>query len=267
MSWQWFSDKVAPGIVGAAILAFGSYIGNTITDGQLVRWAGGMSEEQIRAEIQATLRDNTETFKNSVASLEQEVASLRESELPKVEQGPPGETGPQGEPGPRGLRGEKGDKGSIGPKGDKGDPGPIGRQGPKGDPGNDIDVSVLNQVLQGAVIAFDTPNGCPRGWSSFKDAEDSFVLGAGRKNAYRETGGEPEHTLTRNELPRQSSVKIQLWSAPMVRGDSAGGMASVMWSVPPGQGSQQSLEIQQGGLGLPHNNMPPFIALHFCRKD
>ena len=36
----------------------------------------------------------------------------------------------------------------------------------------------LNGVPTGAVAAFDLPNGCPEGWSAFKDAQSRAIIGA-----------------------------------------------------------------------------------------
>lgn len=172
-------------------------------------------------------------------------------------------------------------EGKPGPKGDQG---PIGPRGPEGSSnGGQI-------VPDGAVVAFDgggyetksqsqaEQNGCPDGWIRYLQAEGRFVLGArppfdGGSGGYalRDTGGAATHKLLINEMPAHAHGfegerhdfrgngpgDSNVWpDAPLALGDMN---ADDRDYVPRGR-------VLSSGGGQPHNNMPPYIALYFCKK-
>lgn len=152
-------------------------------------------------------------------------------------------------------------------------------------------------VPAGAVMAFDLATGCPDGWGDFKDAGGRSVIGAGagmnpgtderdesiQTKKYRQHGGEEKVTLTDSEIPSHShgvgslsvsSARDFLQAYPdKVPTSSAGdpGIAKVtLRSDDPNYGKHSHKLTGETGLfgsGGPHNNMPPFIALYFCKKD
>ena len=129
--------------------------------------------------------------------------------------------------------------------------------------------SVGNRVLfpPGAVIAFASE--CPNGWSLFGPGRDRFLLGAGEEYTLLSRGGTSTHALTANEIPPhphphthqvlrssdESGVNTDPLGWPSVHGDLHGTETGVaLGAVPPGS-------------ALPHNNMPPYIAVNFCKKE
>lgn len=131
-------------------------------------------------------------------------------------------------------------------------------------------------VPAGAVMAFDLPNGCPRGWDEFTPAAGRFVIAVdGKKyrlpyeagNPRYQKEGEESVELTLQQMPTHSH-SFDIFAAPQF--DNTGG------ATPQG-GDYDSAFIQvdkgstkpAGGLNnkaVPHNNMPPYIALYMCKK-
>ena len=120
-----------------------------------------------------------------------------------------------------------------------------------------------------AVVAFDLPNGCPDGWTEFADAAGRTIIGqgsgmddgngkplTGRK--YRGHGGEEKVKLTVAEMPTHGHSGVTAVgsynAAHLATQDSQ--------NLPQARGS-----IGASGSSKPHNNMPPYIALYFCKKD
>ncbi|WP_172330323.1 hypothetical protein [Mangrovicoccus sp. HB161399] len=92
------------------------------------------------------------------------------------------------------------------------------------------------------------------------------VLAAGGPEGryeYRKRGGEETHKLTPDEMPRhdhEPDGRLEGYWAN-VRGDSAtngfqGGSYRVTSRKPVAAGGSEA-----------HNNMPPYIALYFCKKS
>lgn len=140
--------------------------------------------------------------------------------------------------------------------------------------------------MKGVVIAFDRSEdrgggvaggACPVGWSLFRDAGGRVIIGAGahenndrngrRLNAYRAfsddpddaTGGAETHTLTVEEMPKHSHEMKGLYTRE-AQGKSTN---RVNYSNSQSAGWRTSEE----GSGRAHNNMPPYIALYFCKKE
>ncbi|MBG6148687.1 hypothetical protein IWQ51_006861 [Labrenzia sp. EL_142] len=146
--------------------------------------------------------------------------------------------------------------------------------------------------MKGAVIAFDRSEdrgggiaggACPIGWTLFRPAGGRFILGAGSHTNSDEngarlsdygafsddpddaTGGIERYALTREEMPwHQHSMGVDL------RGEGGGSGYSYVRPVGPNDGSGAPT-VGMGGLQdqstKAHQNMPPYIALYFCRKE
>ncbi|MEM6933266.1 MAG: hypothetical protein AAF526_06705 [Pseudomonadota bacterium] len=134
----------------------------------------------------------------------------------------------------------------------------------------------------GAVVAYDADR-CPKGWVSFKPAAARFIIGAGGPlefgydtgengqqltlRGHRVIGGSETHTLTLPEMPRHAHHV-------MVGQSGGNGPVVVSWELGEiGKGKHAGLTEYVGGpvgaqpgAASPHNNMPPYMALRFCRK-
>jgi len=136
-------------------------------------------------------------------------------------------------------------------------------------------------VPKGAVVAFASEQGCPAGWTDYKEAWGRFIIGAvtqdkigqipgdfaedarGEKllaKDFGRPGGEEKHLLTVPEMPAHSHniVLDRKWGDKSNQGV---GWGSDDGTHPP---AQQSTSIE--GENKPHNILPPYVALYFCKK-
>jgi hypothetical protein len=136
----------------------------------------------------------------------------------------------------------------------------------------------------GAVLAFDRKDGCPTGWQSYPQAWGRFIIGAVEAGDIRkipggfirdargvdltpkpfgEPNGEEMHVLTEPEMP----VHIHSLKLDSRWGDKTD-MKSFGWGGDNGLGAPQleASTLPAGGSAA-HNNMPPYVALYFCRKN
>jgi len=118
----------------------------------------------------------------------------------------------------------------------------------------------------GAVVAFDLSNGCPTGWDTFSDSAGRFLLGVGDGRRFNETGGEKQVTLTRDELPNERLDVVYLNGPPTLSLNTSSAPGHQLLNKGDNRTAAAVNEIvtEPLGKGQPHNNMPPFIALHFC---
>jgi microcystin-dependent protein len=80
-----------------------------------------------------------------------------------------------------------------------------------------------------------------------------------------ESGGAVAVTLTSNELPSHTHAVNAGASAPVQQANgSLPGASAARAYAPPPANATSFLAVQPAGSGLPHNNMPPFLALNFC---
>lgn len=131
--------------------------------------------------------------------------------------------------------------------------------------------------VRGAVIAFDRDRTvdqvCPPGWTYFNPTGGRFIVGAGEHTntglreypSYVEDntqaiGGEQEHVLKIDELPPNELEIAALAAKSSVDRYNAGGKD--YWVI-----AQTAGKFQIGGKGTPVPNMPPYVALYFCKKD
>jgi hypothetical protein len=181
-----------------------------------------------------------------------------------------------------------------GPPGPEGPTGPQGEAGPRGKNGDPSQFH-LEDLLHGAVVAFDrsedrsaqadtvNAGACPPGWQLFKPASGRFVIGAGnhsnadmngkpldsyptfQDDKTKAVGGEETHKLTLDEMPKHTHP------APSnIFGTDILGKEGTF--IPKKRVANDNLAVRMGkntetaGSGEPHNNMPPYIALYFCKK-
>jgi len=137
---------------------------------------------------------------------------------------------------------------------------------------------------EGSVVAFDSEAGCPEGWSPYQEAAGKFLLGAG-EGTLRWTGPHPRpdgvppvvpltpvelgdqgggetHRLAIEELPNHSHNASFALSGYKLDWYGARRSHPVPTSAPSG-GSEFDWSV---GGNQPHNNMPPYIALYYCKR-
>lgn len=149
-------------------------------------------------------------------------------------------------------------------------------------------------IPPGAVVAFTIPCPTELGWSTHTDSYARMIVGAipnggkpsemlhsveNHQNYYAgERHGDERVTLTKGEMPNHTH---QLSTA---QGDNwHDGLAGIVAGEPPNQAAGIHYKFdptpRDGGHGpvpealeyvggnQPHNNMPPYIALYYCKKD
>ena len=125
-----------------------------------------------------------------------------------------------------------------------------------------------------AVVAFDEPNKCPKGWSAFEQVVGRSVIGVATAqqasangvvaHPYRDSGGHETHTLTEAELP---PLKFS-FTVNSAENSSAGDRYNVgghdLVAV---LKSPKTIELATTGKGDIFSTMPPYVALFYCKKD
>lgn len=135
---------------------------------------------------------------------------------------------------------------------------------------------------QGTVLIVADEDGCPeRGWDDYDKARGKFIIGAGlgilepkgdhehasqpgalMRVDFEDQGGEEKHTLTETEMPGHGHPFFLRGSHFQV---VPGGTRAHEFD--PRVEPRQEFETSPVGSSAPHNNMPPFIALYFCKKE
>lgn len=148
--------------------------------------------------------------------------------------------------------------------------------------------ALVPALPKSAIIAFDTA--CPPGWDPYKPATARVVIGAGNehdenyKNWDRQLpsggtmpipltlypllgkGGEEHHTLTIDQMPShdhggqtgESNQQFVVHQSTPAAGEFSG-------SVPYQSVTHHHVISAEGG-GKEHNNLPPFLALNYCKR-
>lgn len=155
------------------------------------------------------------------------------------------------------------------------------------------------EIPGGAVMAFDLSGGCPAGWSPFRAGQGRAIVGAsfgagaepglGRNEdgrdlieyKYRDHGGVEDVVLAPSQMPTHAHITTPpilkraayVWWYPWGISDKVpkdfGHPAneenfSTMYRLDPLSGYPLS---SPAGGDQPHRNMPPYLALYFCKKD
>lgn len=121
----------------------------------------------------------------------------------------------------------------------------------------------------GIIIWSGSVNNIPAGWvlcdgnNGTPNLTDRFVLGAGHNYAVDSTGGEREHVLTIDEMPKHSHK----YTSPLKGNDNTGigngnhyDKEAYMHPTIDGE------ETENVGNSQPHNNMPPYYALCYIMR-
>ena len=142
---------------------------------------------------------------------------------------------------------------------------------------------VVSDVLpDGAIVPFDREDGCPSGteWRDIGYDKSEFERFAGRmlvisgpdvsrangqatvRRKRNDTGGAERVALTVPEMPTHNH---SLTEAVQSVAHEPGRESNQGYGVG-GLGHVISQNTSSTGFSEPHENMPPFIALHFCKK-
>ena len=144
-------------------------------------------------------------------------------------------------------------------------------------------------VPKGAVVAFwATPEAkqdeyCPVGWRFLPETDGRMIVGAGVSKEYwqeyidgsispngdrlpftprnpRDTGGEEMHKLTIKEIPSHTHNYDTTANGPLLDNP---------YNIPGHANRFGTVGLRQAGVeggGGAHNNMPPYVAMFYCRK-
>lgn len=132
---------------------------------------------------------------------------------------------------------------------------------------------------KGIVAAFDRSeeDACPKGWERFTPAGGRFIVGAGVNtntdqagneltdhpsrldDKIKAVGGAEKHTLTIDEMPKHSHTNPNGGTNISVGGLPEGDALGV-------RDTNNEEKTHTMGENQPHNNMPPYIALFYCKK-
>ena len=105
-------------------------------------------------------------------------------------------------------------------------------------------------------------------WQQIKDV---FMMASGDKYAAGSTGGEAEHTLTVDEIPkhRHSSGSYQ-YGYPSNYTDGGRYCTWVNYGTPnnnePTTGENGAVRTSWVGGSQPHNNLPPYLAVYMWQR-
>ena len=142
-------------------------------------------------------------------------------------------------------------------------------------------------IRSGAIVAY--VDECPNDWSPYEPATSRFIVGAGGKFTQGNKvlheqgklsvydvgvkGGDEFVLLTKDEMPKHRHA-LPLISSNIEYNDAGNGPNTVYFDYRHRKDITQRIIISnddegtsESGGGQPHNNMPPYIALYFCKKD
>lgn len=120
-------------------------------------------------------------------------------------------------------------------------------------------------VPAGAVMAFDLDS-CPEGWEPLDKLAGRVVMGAGQRDGsgltprkLGETGGEERHHLTIDEMPSHNHQITQQahWGDRTHNQAGLGGSDGTF---------DASISTNPTGGDKPHNVLPPFYVLTYCKR-
>ena len=136
------------------------------------------------------------------------------------------------------------------------------------------ELKVESTALKNAVLVSPAPcSSLGKSWKRYEPADGRFVLGVGGEYAPNSTGGEEVVRLTVDHMPSHSHDLRQFHSVNdgnMTETNASGKVPKVRtglsdrgrWTTP-----WMAKQIHNSGGSLAHNNMPPFIAIYFCKMD
>lgn len=135
------------------------------------------------------------------------------------------------------------------------------------------EVASAHPFPSGAVVAFDQET-CPEGWEAFMPARGRVIIGAGDPGdadsglstySLRDVGGAETHVLKPKEMPNHSHRIDEMEWGHTINGNGHPARIDVD-DGPPYKGWTGNFTTSGTGGGKPHNNMPPYVALYYCKK-
>jgi hypothetical protein len=130
----------------------------------------------------------------------------------------------------------------------------------------DLKQLLENMIPKGTVAAFDLEK-CPDGWSNFNEGAGRVILGIGQgkglsERKLRDEGGQEKVGLVEAQIPRHFHY---------VPARGGGRNIPKTWALQAANkgnwGPPHARQTDTRGDNKPHENMPPFITLRFCKKD
>ena len=135
------------------------------------------------------------------------------------------------------------------------------------------DPITVTDLPTGAVVAFSDEEGCPTGWGEYYDAKGRFIVGAGQHSLNNEYGT-PVPIKLLGEKGGQDQVKLEINHMPKhkhenpSKGADGGKYVNALQATGRGEyGGFHARPTQYTGGNQPHNNMPPYVALRYCKKE
>lgn len=134
---------------------------------------------------------------------------------------------------------------------------------------------------EGLVAAFDRADGCPPGWIDYSNARGRVIIGATppdgvsgglTRREFQEQRGVETHALTLEEMPKHTHdpgnphdhfIAYDLENEGQVSAKIDGPGGETLATHTGFSGGPDGADV---GVATPHENMPPYIALYFCRK-
>ena len=124
-------------------------------------------------------------------------------------------------------------------------------------------------IPKGAVVAFQLPE-CPDGWSPYEEAAGRTVIGVGEGDdltarALNEMGGaetvklETKHMPAHSHFPESKDASFIVFLREKVGNMKSNPKEDSWWNY--------DSKTREAGEDKPHENMPPFVALLYCRRE
>lgn len=120
-----------------------------------------------------------------------------------------------------------------------------------------------------AVVAFHAAK-CPEGWKEVDYTKGRFIVGVGNSEGLttynlRQQGGEEKHKLTVDEMPSHQHSYDDYYYYDDEKG-------SPEYQTKQGDDTgtrkeEKGRKTSSSGGDMPHNNLPPYVALLFCEKN
>jgi len=113
--------------------------------------------------------------------------------------------------------------------------------------------------LESTVLISEVPcTDLGEGWQLHAPANGRFIIGAGDRYALGAIGGAETVTLSLNHIPSHSH-------AQRIGQHAIGGERVTAWNLAGEGGPHTGSHTAKSGAGAAHENMPPYVAMYFCK--